>query len=360
MLENLVDIWGERFRVLAGPEYFEASTVTRVDIGPALRKTRNLFFLKRRLLLQPGTLSPGIRAEVVILELNPRIMNTWIIAGVRRALRRPVVMWGHAWPRQGRHSRTDGLRQLQRRLADVIIVYTEAQARELEPVVPGVQVIAAPNALYPAAMMHPATPSGPVRDLIFVGRLVAAKKPLLALDAFARAVPELPAESRLHIVGDGPLRTHVEQFVNDSPVLRDRVVVHGHVGARDVLEPLFLGSVASLIPGFVGLSVTQSLSFGVPVIYARDEPHSPEIEAVTPPSNAVEVPSDDPSAMAAAIADCVREADDWLGRRAEIAAECAANYSVEHMAARIAEAAALAVAQFRDPAPGRSQRGEVA
>jgi hypothetical protein len=95
-------------------------------------------------------------------------------------------------------------------------------------------------------------------------------------------------------------------------------------------------------PGYVGLSITQSLSYGVPMIVARDEPHSPEIEAMRERFNAITVASDDAEALAGVMVEMASDRDAWLSRRADIAADCAGRYSVEVASERAAYAIVLA------------------
>lgn len=341
VMEALVDAHGPSFQAFAGDQYFDPSTVTRVAIPGNLTTVTNVFMLGRRALLQPGVLRPGVQAGVAILELNPRILNTWIVCATRAVLRRPTVLWGHAWPRAGEASKTKILRWPLWRMANVILVYTHEQADQIRPHLPeGTRVAVAPNALYSRAEIAPAVHEEPT-DFIMVSRMVASKKPDLALRAFAQAVPDLPAESRLLMIGDGPERAGLQRLAQTLGV-EDRVRFPGHVGDRSILRDYYSGSVAALSPGYVGLSITQALSFGVPLIYARDEPHSPEIEAAREGFNSLAVPSDDVAALAEAMADMAHHRGDWNERRPSIAADCADRYSVEAMADGIQAAIALA------------------
>lgn len=60
------------------------------------------------------------------------LFSVWLLL-IRKILNRKSVLWGHAWPRGGRYKRSDRPRNLMRRLRDAIVVYPEAQARELVP-----------------------------------------------------------------------------------------------------------------------------------------------------------------------------------------------------------------------------------
>ena len=104
------------------------------------------------------------------------------------------------------------------------------------------------------------------------------------------------------------------------------------------LRAVYDTALCSVSPGYVGLSLIQSLWFGVPAIIARDEPHSPEIEAALEGHNAVIVESDSVSAMRDALLQVAGHRDDWVARRPAIASACVARYAVESMVASIASA----------------------
>jgi glycosyltransferase involved in cell wall biosynthesis len=302
-----------------------------------LTAVQNHFLFGRRLLWQSGMWSQVLRARVAILEFNPRIMSVWILLVARRALGRRSVLWGHAWPRAGRHSKTVWLRQVMGRLGNGMIVYTESQANELREWMPGVRVTAAPNALYPAAAMGAAFGDSPPTDFIYVGRLVPGKKPELLVDAFLRAADRLPNESRLIVVGDGPARAALEAIVKESGS-SDRVTFTGHIADPGTLKALYAGSLASVSPGNAGLSITQSFSFGVPMIIARRERHGPEIEAARDGENCVMFEEDNPAALADALVGVWDSRYRWIKARDAIAQDCAERYSADLMASRIIQA----------------------
>jgi glycosyltransferase involved in cell wall biosynthesis len=51
-------------------------------------------------------------------------------------------------------------------------------------------------------------------------------------------------------------------------------------------------ALVSVVPGYVGLQVIQSFSFGVPIVYSDNERHAPEIAAVKNNLNAVSFETD--------------------------------------------------------------------
>jgi glycosyltransferase involved in cell wall biosynthesis len=323
----LADRLGARLVVLAGDEdwYFKHAP------GVPYVHTRNHFVVRRQLLWQSGAVRQLVRADVAVVGLNPRLLTGWLALALRRLLGRRTVLWGHAWPRHGAASRTDRIRNIMRQLADTVIVYTETEAEQVRSSSRRADVVAAPNALYPERDLVPAEPSdGRTRSIVFVGRLTESKKPGLLLDAFRIAAPELPADVRLTFAGDGPLRAELEARAAGNG-LQGRVTFLGHVSSLDELRRLYAGAIASASPGYGGLSVIQSLGFGVPMLIARDEPHAPEIEAAIENHNVVMFEGDRPDVLAMALVDVVGERERWLARRAEISEGIRARYSIETM-----------------------------
>ena len=336
----VLDILGERleggFRVFAGSSDFAPTSRTTTDLGGRLELVRNHYLAGRRLLWQRGCWREVMDADVAVLELNPRMLSSWVLMLGRRVRSRPTVLWGHAWPRAGRHARTDVLRGLMRRLADVVVVYTETERREVLEREPAARVVAAPNSLYRAADINPVNPpEGVPAGFVCVGRLVELKKPRLLLDAFLAARGDLPPGTTLTFVGEGPLRDELEDAAAGA---NGAVRLLGHVADYEDLREVFGPAIASVSPGAVGLSIIQSNAFGVPMIVARDEPHGPEIEAARDGKNCVFVASDSPAALAEAMVRMAAHREEWLARRPEISAACASRYSAEAMAERMLEA----------------------
>lgn len=323
----LRDRLGSRLLLLAGGEDFAPALMPSESVEYV--RVTNHFVFGRRFLWQSGALRPALRAEVAVLVLNPRIVTVWAILGLRRLRGRRTVLWGHAWPRQGRSSRSDVVRHLLRRLADTLVVYMDAEVRELRERMPKADVVAAPNALYLESEIAPAMPAR-ARDFVCVGRLVPAKKVELLLEAFAIAVERLPADVRLVYVGDGPLRASLEARATDLGI-RDRVVFLGHLGDIDDLRSAYAEAIASVSPGYVGLSLIQSIGFGVPMLAAREEPHAPEIAAAVEGESVRFFPSDSPHALASLLVAMAKERQSWLSRRAEISRFARETHSVENM-----------------------------
>jgi Glycosyltransferase len=329
--------------VYSGETYYQSS-IKDAALGQCWhRMLENRFLYGRRLLWQrlPGCLFTI--ENVVIAELNPRNLSTWILAVWRKLIDRPVVLWGHAWSREGRGSRTTFLRMLMWRLADARIVYTERQVQELTAELPG-PTFPARNSLYSKAQATSFKVSEPFRFL-YVGRLVADKKPMLMIRAFARFASFAPG-AHLDVVGDGPEKESL-MAVADELGVADRVTFHGHVSDKEYLGSLYGDAVAALSPGYVGLSATQAFFHGTPMIVGRDEPHSPEIEACVEGFNTLYFTSDSVSDLHDQLMRLWTERAAWREKAPAIAEDAAARYSIEKMveAFQSASSAALLPAQ---------------
>jgi len=350
---SLADALGSGLEIVSGEEDFALDVRHAHPVG--YWRVRNRFLARRRLLWQSGVLRRVVGAPTAVLVLNPRILSNWFVLLARRARGRRTILWGHAWPRRGRGTATDRVRRFMRRLADTLIVYTEAEADELRALDPGVDVVAAPNALYPSSELGPAH-TELTTDFLFVGRLNEEKKPALLLAAFLAAEPELPDDVRVVFLGDGPLRGPLEERAR---VRGDgRVVFLGHVSDTEQLRSAYGRAIASVAPGTTGLSLIQSLGFGVPMILVREALHGPETEAATEGANAVYVAGDSVSELANALKEAAATRDAWRARRAEIAAPIVAKYSVDAMVQAFLVALRVDVSRSSSREPNAHPRDE--
>lgn len=327
-VKAIIEHFNESLTILCGKTYFYDSLKTAVVGSRVFVTARNIFFLKRRVVLQLGVQRCAIRADVAVLEYNPRVINTWTVAFIRRILGRRTILWGHVHSRRGKDN---WLRYFQRSLGTGLIVYTEQQKEILinELAYRG-EAFAAPNALYTCAQMQPL--DGPERTgFLYVGRLVPDKKPMQMLTAFVMAMPQLPANSKLLIVGDGPERANLERRIQELN-LSDRVQMFGHVGDYARLKEIYQQTLTSLSPGAVGLSITQSLGFGVPMLYSRNDPHGPEIVAAKEGWNCLCFETNSIEDLAARMLQVQNERAEWISRASAISEECRASFSVEKMA----------------------------
>ncbi len=318
----------------AGSHQFDRSV--RSGLMPGFyRPVDNVYLLGRRLLLQRRTFLAGLLADTTVVDLNPRSLTAWAVLLTRASVRRRVLVWGHVHPRAGPDSRTAPVRTAMRRLASGTITYTVSDRDDLLASERSRSVWAAPNALYTSAMLMTPIPTRPRLDVVFVGRLEAPKRPALMVRAFALALPGLPAGTRLVVVGEGRERAALERLVEELN-LAARVEFVGYCTDFARLRAIYAGAACSVSPGYVGLSLTQSLGFGVPMIVADDEPHAPEVELATP-TTVTWFRSRDVDDLAAKLVDaCEHPPSDSV--RARIGSSVLRNYTADRMAAGFLDA----------------------
>lgn len=325
--KKLEDTLGAHFKLYAGTYYFEKSVKSDHTISHT--PLRNIYLFKSKFLFQRGVLKFVKSDELLVLELNPRILSNWLLLLVRALLNKKTVLWGHAWPRKGRFAKSDAVRHLMRTLASSIVVYTKKQQRELKTKMPNKTIYAAPNALLTKSQMVAVT-NDPYH-LMYVGRLTKAKKIMFLVEAFKETLEQLPEHVQLLIVGDGEEKEPLRSYITNQKI-GHRVQLLGHIHHYDTLQELYASTLFSVSPGYVGLSITQSLGFGVPMIVSRNENHSPEIEAVVEEENAIFFETDGIDSFRESILNIYKNRDSWISKRNVISSRCAENYSVEAMA----------------------------
>ena len=323
--------FGDKFVVYAGLEYFE--TTVKTDTSTAgFKEIKNNFLFNRSFLIQTGMWKDTIGCKVLVMEMNPRIISNWIALIIRKILNKKTILWGHAWPRSGSQSKTDKLRKIMRDMGDSIIVYTRSQKEELLALEPHLKVNYAPNALYFQDEMNISTKEtfNSINNLIYVGRLTSLKKPKLLLEAFHKAITDLDKSVNLIFIGDGEEKKDLENYVIINK-LQNRVVLTGHVSNYNKLSDYYSKSLFSVSPGYIGLSVTQSFGFGVPMLVSRNENHSPEIEAVIENENALFFETDNLESFKNIILDIYKNKEVWVKKRKNISDNCKEKYSINAM-----------------------------
>lgn len=315
-------------RIISGEIHFEPTVTLSPSVRPRTTIARNRFLLRRRLLWQSGVVGRVVRAkDPVVVELNPRILSTWLVLLLRRALGRRSVGWGHVWPRSGESSKTVALRRLMWRLPNRALLYTDDEVEQFRRLGLDTPAYVAANAVDRRSEVSPA--EGPRLHLLQIGRLVPAKRPELLLRAFAELASDLPHNVELWYVGDGPLRREIDDLAVDLG-LSTRVRFWGAVSNQVDLAEIFNSCLVSCIPGYAGLSLTQSLAHGLPCIIADDEPHAPEVTLASE-LNSRSFAAGSAASLANAIAEVVSNRTTWVGAARRISDDCLRVYSVESM-----------------------------
>ncbi len=336
VFSRLAERLGGSFHLFSGTGYFSPDVKTTTDHLDWHSLVENRFFFGKTCLWQRGACEAMFQADVVVIELNPRVLSNWFILAGRALWNAPTLVWGHAWGRENSRSIRNVLRLYMMRLATGTVTYTRTQRDEVKKLFPSLKVFAAPNSLIRARDCEPRLfEADALTRILYVGRLNAAKKPRLLLEGFRRA--RLPAQVILTLVGEGAERGVLEAMIEEFG-LRERVQLLGHVTDHEILRSLYARCICSVSGGYVGLGAIQSFCFGVPLVLADGEPHAPEVEACRKGENTVFFPANDAQALATTLEKMWDERAKWLAGRGRLSAWTAEHYSVETMAEGFLEA----------------------
>lgn len=278
-VRKLKEALGANLEIFVSSAHLDSSVRTGIpaEYYEELSMTR---FLGDRGFIQRGHFGRAIAADTTIVDLNPRSVSAWMILLTRQVLGRRSLVWGHIHPRAGSSSSTSVLRLAMRRLAAGTVSYTYRDAAKALHDLPGQLVWTAPNALYSRdqfTVAKSATDNETSRvDVLYVGRFAPAKKVELLVRGFAEASAKQP-EMRLTLIGGGEEEQLLRGLTAELGI-EGRVHFPGWIDDVAKLLPYYGRAFCSASPGFAGLGLTQSLGFGIPMIVADREPHSPEIE----------------------------------------------------------------------------------
>ncbi|QOD59674.1 glycosyltransferase [Polaribacter haliotis] len=317
--------------IISGEEFY-SSTIKSDKRTPNVLWVKNLFFLKRKFLFQQLPWKKIYNAKSIIIEFNLRNVSFILVFLIRLFSNREIFLWGHAWSRSGENSKSEYFRSFFKKHSSGFIAYTEKQKLELEKQFPEKVIYAANNSIYYKHEMCPIIEEkNNVTNFIYVGRLVKDKKIMFLIEAFKKAIKFLPLETKLIIVGSGDELENIKNFINKNQ-LKESVYLLGHISDKNQLKELYSKSIASVSPGYVGLSLTQSLGFGVPMIISKDEPHSPELEAAELEINSQYFKTDNLNSLKDTLIQFSKEKEKWLVKRNQISLDCKSKYSIEKMA----------------------------
>jgi len=210
--------------------------------------------------------------DVLVVEANPRYLQTPRAVRWMHRRRRPVIGWGLGAPVSG--GPLAGWRSTlrQRFLAqfDAVVAYSRQGTEDyLRAGFPPERVFTAPNAVAPrpqrAAPQRPVLFSGGQASVLFVGRLQARKR----IDLLLQACASLPSGQRPHltIIGEGPARAEWESLAGRIyPETQFLGAIQG-----TALEPFYLAADVFVLPGTGGLAVQQAMAYALPVIVAEGD-----------------------------------------------------------------------------------------
>ena len=233
-----------------------------------------------------------------LIEHGARLDFAWTVLLTRSLRSSTRILWSHGIENRelysGRRSPGSFGRQWQLSLADGLLCYDQGMARRFERLCPGKLVGAAPNStdgepfwkahrnLEERGQLAVRASLGLAKRFYVsgLGRIIAAKG-FQRLPSILRIVRATHPEVGLIVVGDGPGRTRIESLCRQiGYALGEDIVFAGEIRDSAELAQWLYCSDLSIVPGYAGLAVVDSLFMGVPVVLAPPGPggpyHSPE------------------------------------------------------------------------------------
>jgi glycosyltransferase involved in cell wall biosynthesis len=325
---SLHNLYAGSCKLLCGKRDFSKNIETKKLDVEYIIPVVNSYSLRRKFLFQRAAIKHLVKSDIVCLSYNLRIISNILVIWLRYLKRKPTLLWGHI---DGRSPITRYLGIIYLKAASGFITYTYSQAAELKKRHPKMDVFSAANACFSAEDCWFHSNEQP-NDVVFLGRLIEGKRPMLLLEAYRVFVAKRESKNigRLVFIGEGSEKVKLEKAVIEHG-LEKRVIFAGYISDLNEQRKFFSNALCSVSPGYVGLSVSQSLAFGVPVIVADDEPHSPEVEACQWGKNAIQFEARNVESLASTMAQCYEDSEMWLERRHEISSWTAENYSYERM-----------------------------
>jgi glycosyltransferase involved in cell wall biosynthesis len=191
-------------------------------------------------------------------------------------------------------------------------------------------------------------PRAPV--VLFVGKLIAKKRPVTLLHAFAQVRQR--HEAQLLYVGDGALRRELEKFVQDQ--LIPDVHFAGFVNQSELPRAYALADLLVLPSAFHetwGLVVNEAMNFGLPVVLSQKVGCAPDL--VAEGRNGFVFKVDDREGLADALQRLISDAQ-LRARFGAHSADLIQEYTIGRCADGIVEGAFLATSRASSRSSARS------
>ena len=252
--------------------------------------------------------------DALVIGHEAKYMANIALAMLFRALGKPVLLWGFGRNidafREFRSPIGRGIgrvvnyaQTLMLRMATDFLAYTEAGAVHAKQAgmpedrttvlnntieLSGeIAAHACAQLLDRAALRHELGLSTESVVLLFVGRLNAAKRVDVLIEAVQKLRAQHGALIEVLIVGSGPEEAQLRSLARSAAWCH----FPGQMYDTGALSRIFRMSDAVVIPGYVGLAVNHAFAHGLPVITCHSETHSPEIEYIQDGLNGLIMPS---------------------------------------------------------------------
>ena len=380
ILEELNDRLNGRLVVCAGnpPE----ASFKALSSGPAPTykriRLRNTWIGGQRALIQNTQPVFAYNPTVLLAEESPRTLSLpWLLASAKRK-GIGTLLWGHFSSNRRALSKlhpSDRYRIALAKRVDGCVCYTDQIAELITPYIPSERCFVARNtldtpqlfklysALEEEGKAHIRNRLGlPERGriVVFVGRLVADKRPEILLNLHkALGITE---QTALVVIGDGPEYAKLLARVENEG-LKNVSLLGAIPRLEDSAQWIYAADVM-VCPGYVGLNVNHAFCLGLPIVTCTSpDPkiryHSPEIAYLQPNVNGMQARYGDLDDLVKAVLAVLNRRDYFS---ANALAYAQANLKLESMIDGLVEAIQHAEERTlaRDDRPGPNYRGDLA
>ena len=356
ILEELNDRLDGRLVVCAGtpPE----ASFKALSSGPAPTykrvQLRNTWVGGQRALIQNAQPVFACNPSVLLAEESPRTLSLPFLLSSAQRKGIGTLLWGHFSSNNRALSKLHPLDRYRIALAkrvDGCVCYTDQIAELIAPFVPGGRCFVARNTLDTPQLFRlysTLAEEGKARVrnrlglpeqgriVVFIGRLVADKRPEILLDLHKSL--GITEENALVLIGDGPEYAKLQARVKNEDL--KNVFLPGAIPRLEDSAPWIYAADVMVCPGYVGLNVNHAFCLGLPVVTCTSpDPkiryHSPEIAYLQPNVNGMRASYGDLNGLVKAVL-AVLDNRDYFSANALAYAQ--ANLKLESMIDGLVEA----------------------
>ena len=309
VLEELNDRLNGRLVVCAGtpPE----ASYKALSSGPAPTykriRLRNSWIGGQRALIQDTRPVFACNPSIILAEESPRTLSLPCLLTTAKRKGIGTLLWGHFSSNRRALSKLHPLDRYRIALAkrvDGCVCYTDQIAELIAPHVPGERCFVARNTLDTPQLFKlygTLEEEGKARVrkrlglpehgkiVVFVGRLVADKRPEILLDLHKAL--GTTQQTALILIGGGPEYAKLQGRVENEG--SKNVFLPGAIPRLEDSAPWIYSADVMVCPGYVGLNVNHAFCLGLPVVTCTSpDPkiryHSPEIAYLQPNVNGMQ------------------------------------------------------------------------
>lgn len=248
----------------------EKYDITVLHSGISIHKTSDLYkeiivpvYKLRKFCYQPGLIKElkNNKYDVVILLFDVAWITTILSFYFKKKSQR-LILWG-AWITNNKIA--NKLRLYFSKQVDANIFYTYKSAQDFLKLGIKKENIFVANNTFDVGITFDSSLSNIKDRLIFVGSLDKRKQNDILIRAFSNILSSIDNQINLHIIGSGIEFDSLVKLVIELNIT-DRVIFKGKIEDQNILANEYKNAIASISFGQAGLSVLQSLGFGVPFI----------------------------------------------------------------------------------------------